>query len=64
MAQPDITDMLIADNKAMRTSGLKLAQAALRVIDECDGLHRLSLAVADWSKTIANEGGRPHEVGK
>jgi len=43
-----------------RQSGTRLAEAASRVIDsvtngKCDGIHRLSLAVSDWYKTIANE---------
>jgi hypothetical protein len=43
-----------------RQSGTRLAEAASRVIDsvttgQCDGIHRLTLAVSDWYKTIANE---------
>ena len=41
-----------------RDAGCELAQAALHVIQNYDGLHRLSLAVAKWAKTVANEGGR------
>ena len=51
-------EFLSRDNKAMRIAGCKLAEAAIRVIREYDGLHRLSLAVAEWSKVIACEGGR------
>lgn len=43
---------------AMRKAGCDLAAAALYTIGEFDGLHRLSLAVAEWSKAIGNEGGR------
>ena len=47
-----------------RQSGTRLAEAASRVIDsvttgQCDGIHRLTLAVSDWYKTIANERGLP-----
>lgn len=50
--------MLTKDNDAMREAGLKLAEAALHVIREYDGIHRLSLAVGEWTKVIAAEGGR------
>lgn len=50
--------MLQADNARMRAAGLNLSEAALRVIREYDGTHRLSLAVAEWAVAIANEGGR------
>jgi hypothetical protein len=49
---------LSSDNLAMRKAGCDLAAAALYTIGEFDGLHRLSLAVAEWSKAIGNEGGR------
>lgn len=52
--------MLSADNIRMRESGCKLAAAAMLVVGEYDGLHRLALAVADWGTAVANEGGRPH----
>lgn len=57
-AQPGLVRMLIADNARMRAAGTALAEAGLRVIREYDGTHRLSLAVAEWAKAIANEGGR------
>ena len=53
-----LISMLEIDNKAMRLAGNKLAAAALRVCEDYDGIHRLNLAIADWAKTIANEGGR------
>lgn len=57
--------ILVADNNRMRAAGLNLAECALRVVREADGLHRLSLAVAEWSKAIADEGGRARlEEGK
>jgi len=55
---PGIVNMLSADNRAMRAAGTQLAEAALRVIREYDGCHRLSLAVAEWSKVLGDEGGR------
>lgn len=51
-------EQLIADNKAMRKAGGLLAEAAIAVVTDYDGCHRLSLAVSDWAKVIANEGGR------
>ena len=50
--------MLINDNRAMRQAGCKLAEAALRVIREYDGLHRLALAVTEWSRVVSCEGRR------
>ncbi len=53
-----LVDLLSQDNMRMREAGTDLAIAALRVIRDHDGLHRLALAVAEWSKTVADEGGR------
>lgn len=53
-----MVEMLSADHARMRIAGLALAEAALHVIREHDGLHRLSLAVAGWATAVANEGGR------
>ena len=52
--------MLTRDHVRMRKAGTALAEAALYVIREHDGLHRLSLAVAAWATAVANEGDRPH----
>lgn len=62
MAESDIVAMLQRDHARMRKAGGELAEAALRVIHDYDGLHRLSLAVAAWSTAIANEGDRPHRI--
>lgn len=51
-------EMLSKDRARMRAAGLALAEAALHVVREYDGVHRLSLAVAAWAKAIADEGGR------
>lgn len=56
-----LEEFLAKDNNALQKSGCELAQAALEVIKNHDGLHRLALAIADWSKTIANEGGRKEQ---
>jgi len=56
--------MLITDNHRMRNAGCKLAEAALFVIRNYDGCHRLALAVADWATAIADEGGRQAANGK
>lgn len=53
-------EFLARENAALRRAGCKLAEAALHVIREYDGTHRLALAVAEWAQTIADEGGRPH----
>ena len=60
MSSPEVEmiDMLAKDNKAMKTAGCKLAEAALRVVHECDGVHRLMLATSEWSRVMADEGGR------
>jgi tellurite resistance protein len=57
-----IIRMLEKDNKRMREAGNNLAIAAMRVIRDYDGIHRLSLAVAEWNKAIADEGGRADTV--
>lgn len=49
---------LVAENAALRQAGCKLAEAALHVAREYDGVHRLMLAVAEWAKALADEGGR------
>jgi hypothetical protein len=55
---------LQADNTALKKAGSELAAAALRVVSDYDGLHRLMLATAAWAKAIADEGGRgaTHQV--
>jgi hypothetical protein len=58
MAETEAQDMLIADNCRMREAGCKLAEAAMRVVREYDGVHRLASAVAEWSQAVADEGGR------
>ncbi len=55
---------LAEENRRMRKVGNNLAIAAMKVIRDYDGLHRLSLAVSEWNKAIANEGGRPHKKNK
>ena len=49
---------LASENNALRKAGCKLAEAALYVAREYDGVHRLMLAVAEWAKAVADEGGR------
>ena len=61
---PDLAEMLQRDNVRMRKAGGELAQAALRVIHDYDGLHRLSLAVAAWANAVASESDRPHRVSR
>ena len=58
MDEPSFEKMLITDNARLRSAGSKLAQAALRVISEFDGCHRLALAVAEFTRVLADEGGR------
>ncbi len=52
------TKQLIEDNGKMRHAGCELAEAALKVIKDYDGVHRLSLAVSKWCEVIGNESGR------
>lgn len=54
----DYTEFLVEENRKLRTAGCKLAEAALYVAREYDGVHRLLLAVSEWGKTLADEGGR------
>jgi hypothetical protein len=54
----DIDAFLVAENSALRRAGCEMAEAALYVAREYDGVHRLMLAVSNWSKTLADEGGR------
>lgn len=57
---PELIQMLVDDNKRMREAGCELAEAAIHVCKEYDGIHRLALAIGKWALAIANEGGRPH----
>lgn len=54
----ELIRMLTEENKKLKECGCKLAIASTRVIQEYDGLHRLSMAVSDWFKILANENGR------
>ena len=58
MVEQGQVEMLVRDARKMREAGGALAVAAVQVIHEYDGLHRLSLAVAEWQKVIAAEGDR------
>ena len=49
---------LTHDYYRLKVAGTDLAIAAMRVIRDYDGVHRLSLAVAEWNKAVAGEGGR------
>jgi len=53
-----MVEMMARDQAKMRKAGGQLAEAAIRVIHDYDGLHRLSLAVAAWAECIASEGDR------
>ena len=53
-----LIQILTDDNKRLRDAGCKLAEAALRVAVEYDGVHRLMLATSEWAKAVADEGGR------
>ena len=52
------TEFLHTHCSKLRESGSNLAEAAIRVIRDYDGTHRLALAVAYWMQTIADENGR------
>jgi hypothetical protein len=57
----ELDKFLLRDNQALRKAGCNLAEAGMHVVDEFDGVHRLSLAISEWAKVIANEGGRGKE---
>jgi len=57
-----LIQMLTDDNRRLRKAGCKLAEAALRVATEYDGVHRLMLATSEWAKAVADEGGRALQV--
>jgi hypothetical protein len=54
---------LASENNSLRKAGCKLAEAALHVAREYDGIHRLMLAVAEWANAVADEGGRGRAAG-
>jgi hypothetical protein len=53
-----VEEFLARENGELRRAGCKLAEAALHVAREYDGVHRLMLAVSEWAKVLADEGGR------
>jgi hypothetical protein len=55
---PSVEEFLAEENRQLRKAGCKLAEAALHVAREYDGVHRLMLAVSEWATAVANEGGR------
>jgi hypothetical protein len=55
---PSVEEFLSENNRQLRKAGCKLAEAALHVAREYDGVHRLMLAVSEWATAVANEGGR------
>ncbi len=55
-------DFLVKENQALRKAGCKMAEAAIHVAREYDGVHRLMLAVSEWTKALADEGGRGVET--
>lgn len=57
-ADNEIIEMLSQENLRLRKAGSNLCQAALHVVSEYDGLHRLALAVSEFSKALADEHGR------
>lgn len=55
----EMVGMLTRDARRYRDAGNNLAKAALHVIDNFDGVHRLALAVSQWAIAVASEGDRP-----
>ncbi|MBU2346699.1 MAG: hypothetical protein KJ888_21110, partial [Gammaproteobacteria bacterium] len=53
-----LEQFLAAENAKLRKAGCKMAEAALHVVGKYDGLHRLMLAVSEWARVLADEGGR------
>lgn len=56
--EPSLEEWLAEENRQIRKAGCELAEAALHVAREYDGVHRLMLAVSKWAMAVANEGGR------
>jgi len=59
--EPSPLEMLAKDNSSLREAGCDLAEAALRVIRDYDGIHRLAQAASQWMKALAEQGGRSNE---
>jgi hypothetical protein len=59
-----LIDMQARDIARYKSAGDALAIAAMRVVTDYDGLHRLRLAVAEWNNACANEGNRDIRHGK
>jgi hypothetical protein len=57
-------EWLTAECNRLRSAGAALAIAALRVVDTYDGVHRLALAVSEWTRVVADEGGRRERGGE
>ncbi len=53
-----IIEMIKEDNHNMRQAGCELAMAAIWVVKDYDGTHRLMIAVSKWCEAISNEGKR------
>jgi len=54
-------ERFLAENYSkIRAAACNLAAAALHVIQEYDGVHRMALALSEFTKALANEGGRDH----
>lgn len=58
MTQEDEVTFLCRDLANIVTAGHVLAEAASRVIVHYDGVHRLSLAVSEWWRAVADQGNR------
>ena len=54
----DLVKMLSRDISILKEGGYNLARAATNVVENYDGLHRLSLAIAEWHRSVADQGGR------
>jgi hypothetical protein len=54
----EIVDFLNIENNKLKIAGCELAEAGIKIIKDYDGVHRLALAISNWFKIIANEGGR------
>lgn len=54
----ELVGMLQEDNASILDAGFNMAKAASRVVRKYDGLHRLSLAISEWYKAVADQGNR------
>ena len=56
--EQNFIELLNTENSKLKIAGCEMAEAAIRIIKDYDGVHRLSLAVSNWFKVMADENNR------